>query len=167
MSFDFDDDELIDGLESDSPPMSDFDVAANLKRLRKLEYKLDKQKEYKSHVEEKLKAGVKKTEDAVKTIRANILTYMQTNGKDKLSFDDVGTVSLTNKNKKEFVITDEEALLRELKSDDYWEAFLIQQEPKINKKDLEKFLDEIEEYNNLPSGLVYRDKDPGLQIKKK
>lgn len=131
-----DDDDLFEGLESDEAPFDDFDVSRILRTLKKLDYKLQKQEEYKKLVEEKLKTGIQKTKDSREFLRNNIFEYMRSRKKKKLTFDDVGTVSL-GEDKEEYVITDEDALLKRLLED---LPDLVKTTHEINKKAFKEFL---------------------------
>ena len=104
MDIDIEDDELFEGLESDQEPQSEFDVSRVIRRIKKLEYKLIKQKEYKKNMEQILSDGVKKTEESIDELRKLVINYMRWQNKPKLKFDDLGTVSLLNQGKKEYKI---------------------------------------------------------------
>lgn len=172
---DFDDDELFEGLESDSEPQSDFDVASVLRRVKKLEYKLEKQKAYKKDVELKLKLGVEKTEEAIESLKDMVLKYMQANKKTKLTFDDVGTISVVNADKEDWIFpADKEGeaeLLRQVIAEFSDDPDLLKKvtktDVKVDKKGLKEYLEgEPEMMQNLKA--VKWDKvDPHLTFRKK
>lgn len=168
---DFDDDDLFEGLESDSEPQSDFDVASVLRRVKKLEYKLEKQKAYKKEVELKLKLGVEKTEEAIENLKKMVLTYMTANKKTKLTFDDVGTISVVNSDKEDWVFPfDKEAeqeLVDTLLEMDLESAFK-EREYKIDKKLLREILESNPEIaEELKDLIPWAKVEPHLTFRKK
>jgi|ERR1035437_2870639 septal ring factor EnvC (AmiA/AmiB activator) len=111
--YEFDDDELFEGLTSETDPANEFDVSRVLRTIKKLNYKLEKQKEYKRQLEEKLKAGVADTEAVIASLRDKIQAYMKNEKKAKLSFEDLGSVSV-GKAKEDWVFSDDKEQIKAL-----------------------------------------------------
>ena len=168
---DFDDDDLFEGLESEDEPESDFDVASVFRRIRKLEYKLEKQKTYKKEVELRLKQGVEKTESAIDSLKEMILKYMTKNKRSKLTFDDIGTISVVNLDKEDWIMPKtkeaEQELIDTLLEMDLESAFK-EREYKLDKSNLRSILENNEHIAEELKDLVpWAKVDPHLSFRKK
>lgn len=137
------DDDLFEGLVSEAEPLDDFDVSRLVRAINKLQYKLEKQKEYKKRVTEQLNLGITKTADTIESLKNQIKTYMINSSKKKLTFDDLGTISLVTPNPDWVIPNDDEvldSLIKQLESKGLIETVKINKTLDLTK--LKKLLNE-------------------------
>lgn len=141
---DFDDDEMFGDLFASGDEFKievEFDVTRAIRSIGREERVLAAKKRYKDELNFKLDAGLKKSEANIDFLKTQIKGFMEMNNKNKLSFDDLGTVSLAKK-AESLEVVDEEILKTYLESLGNAKNKYLEEKVtlKVNKKEVLKLV---------------------------
>lgn len=144
-------------------PLADLhDVEATLELIRQIDKKVDFLKELKKKRVSQIEQEVSKLSERQEFLKEIVIKTLQASKEKSVKFPGIGSASQRS-SKGKWEIVDEETLIETLKKEG--EDDLVTYTPKINKKELNKLLDQWKLIDKLPGGVKYVEGEVGLTLK--